>query len=100
MRMTGRLRSIAPAALAAILVIGGFAPALAASSQKRAPVKRAPALKQPQTPFSQGYQKGYNEGFAQGETDWSNSARRDFRRSDRFQQRDPGSSEEHGKGYE
>jgi len=100
MRMMGRLRTIAPAVLAAILVIGGFAPALAASTQRRAPAKRAPALKQPQTPFSQGYQKGYDEGFPQGETDWSNSARRDFRRSDRFQQRDPGSSEEYGKGYE
>jgi hypothetical protein len=100
MRMAVRLRSFAPAALVAILVIGGVAPALAASSQKRAPVKRAPALRQPQTPFSQGYQKGYDEGFAQGATDWSNSSRRDFRGSDIFQQRDPGSSEEYGKGYE
>ena len=100
MKTAGRLRSLAPAVLAAFLVISGFAPALAASSQKRAPVKRAPAPKQPQTPFSQGYQKGYDEGFAQGATDWSNSARRDFRHSDRFQQHDPGSSEEYGKGYE
>ena len=100
MRMEGRLRSFAPAALAAFLVIGGFAPALAAISQKRAPVKRAPAPKQPQTPFTQGYQKGYDEGFAQGAVDWSNSGRRDFRNSDKFQQRDPGSSEEYSKGYE
>ena len=100
MRMAVGLKSFAPTALAVILVIGGFAPALAASTQKRAPVKRAPTLKQQQTPFSQGYQKGYNEGFAQGETDWSNSSRRDFHNSDKFQQRDPGSSEEYGKGYE
>ncbi|PYT03992.1 MAG: hypothetical protein DMF60_16690 [Acidobacteria bacterium] len=100
MRMAVGLKSFAPAALAAILVTGGFAPALAASTQKRAPVKRAPTLKQQQTPFSQGYQKGYNEGFAQGETDWSNSSRRDFHNSDKFQQRDPVSSEEYGKGYE
>lgn len=100
MRMGGRLRSFAPAALAALLVTGALAPALAASSQKRAPVKRVPAPKQPQTPFTQGYQKGYGEGFGQGETDWSNSSRPDFRRSDRFQQRDPGSSEEYGRGYE
>src|SRR5437762_10713767 len=100
MRIAVCLRSFAPTALAVILVTGGFAPALAASTQKRAPVKRAPTLKQQQTPFSQGYQKGYNEGFAQRESDWSNSSRRDFHNSDTFQQRDPGSSEEHGKGYE
>src|ERR1700694_3323428 len=100
MRMAVGLKSFAPAALAAILVIGGFAPALAAISQKRAPVKRSTAPKQPQTPFTQGYQKGYDEGFAQGATDWSNSGRRDFRNSDKFLQRDPGSSEEYSKGYE
>lgn len=100
--MVRRLRTFVPAALVAILVIAGLVPASAASSQKRAPqpVKRAPAPKQPQTPFGQGYEKGYTEGFAQGEADWSNSARQDFRRSDRWQQRDQSSSEEYGKGYE
>jgi len=52
-------------------------------------------LKQPATPYAQGYQKGYADGFAQGETDWSNNARPDFRRSDKWQQHDAGSSEEY-----
>jgi outer membrane lipoprotein SlyB len=86
--------------MAIILCVTGLVPALTAPSQKRAPVKKAAPLKQPPSPFSQGYQKGYADGFAQGEADWSSSARRDFRRSDKWQQRDTGASEEFGQGYE
>ncbi len=101
MRFTGKLRRFVPTALAVILVIVGFAPASAAYAQKKkAPVRRAPVLKQPATPDAQGYQKGYADGFAQGETDWSNNARPDFRRSDKWQQHDAGSSEEYRMGYE
>lgn len=101
MRFAGRLRSFVPAALAAILVIAGCAPASAAYAQRRpAPVRKAPVLRQPATPYGQGYQKGYTDGFAQGEADWSNSTRPDFRRSDKWQQRDAGSSEEYRLGYE
>lgn len=100
MRIVGRLRSFAPAALAAILVIGGCAPGAAYAQKKPAPAKKAPVLKQPATPYGQGYQKGYTDGFAQGEADWSNNTRADFRGSDKWQQRDPGSSEEYRLGYE
>jgi outer membrane lipoprotein SlyB len=44
--------------------------------------------------------KGYNDGFAQGEADWTGSAPRDFRRSDRWQQRDTTTTEEYRQGYE
>ena len=97
--MTVRLKTLAVGSLVAVLMIAGLAPA-SASAQKRVPARRAPQLQQPQTPFSQGYVKGYNEGFTQGETDWSNNLPRDFQRSDRWQQRDVGSSEEHRQGYE
>jgi hypothetical protein len=103
MRFTGQIRSIAPSALIAVLVIAGCAPASSAYAQKKkapAPAKKAPVLKQPATPYGQGYQKGYSEGFAQGETDWSNNARPDYRRSDKWQQRDAGSSDEYRLGYE
>jgi hypothetical protein len=101
MRFAGQLRRFVPTALVAILVIVGCTPASAAYAQKKkAPVKRAPVLKQPATPYGQGYQKGYTDGFAQGETDWSNNTRPDFRRSDKWQQRDAGSSEEYRLGYE
>ena len=101
MRFAGHLRRFVPTALVAILVIVGCAPASVAYAQKKkAPVKRAPVLKQPATPYAQGYQKGYNDGFAQGEADWSNNARPDFRRSDKWQQHDAGSSEEYRLGYE
>jgi outer membrane lipoprotein SlyB len=101
MRFAGQLKRFVPTALAVILVIAGCAPGSAVYAQKKkAPVKRAPVLKQPATPYGQGYQKGYAEGFAQGETDWSNNTRPDFRRSDRWQQRDAGSSEEYRQGYE
>jgi len=82
-------------------MIAGCAPASAAYAQKKAaPAKKAPVLKQPATPYGQGYQKGYTDGFAQGETDWSNNTRPDYRRSDKWQQRDAGPSEEHRLGYE
>jgi hypothetical protein len=101
MRFAGELRRFVPTALAVILVIVGCAPGFAAYAQKKkAPVKRAPVLKQPATPFAQGYQRGYTDGFVQGEADWSNSARPDFRRSDKWQQRDGGSSEEYRQGYD
>jgi hypothetical protein len=101
MRFTGQLRRFVPTALVAILVIVGCTPASAAYAQKKkAPAKKAPVLKQPATPYGQGYQKGYTDGFAQGETDWSNNTRPDFRRSDKWQQRDAGSSEEYRLGYE
>jgi len=101
MRFAGKLTRFVPTALAVILVIVGFAPASAAYAQKKkAPVRRAPVLKQPATPYAQGYQKGYADGFAQGETDWSNNGRPDFRRSDKWQQHDAGSSEEYRMGYE
>ena len=84
MRFAGKLRRFVPTALAVILVIVGCAPASAAYAQKKkAPVRRAPVLKQPATPYGQGYQKGYADGFAQGEADWSNNTRPDFRRSDK-----------------
>jgi len=101
MRLAGRLRSFVPAALAAILVIAGCAPGSAAYAQRKpAPAKRAPVLRQPATPYGQGYQKGYAAGFAQGEADWSNNTRPDFRRSENWQQRDRESSEEYRLGYE
>ena len=101
MRFAGHLRRFVPTALVAILVIVGCSPASAASAQKKkAPVKRAPVLKQPATPYGQGYQKGYADGFAQGEADWSNNTRPDFRRSDKWQQHDAGSSDEYRMGYE
>ena len=101
MRFAGHLRRFAPTALVAVLVIVGCAPASAVYAQKKkAPVKRAPVLKQPATPYAQGYQKGYTDGFAQGQADWSNNARPDFRRSDKWQQHDAGSSEEYRMGYE
>ncbi len=97
MRFSGQWKKLVPATLVAILVIAGCAPAYA---QRRAPARRAPVLKQPATPYGQGYQKGYADGFAQGETDWSNNTRPDFRRSDKWQQRDGGSSEEYRLGWE
>ena len=101
MKLEGRFRSFAPAALAAILVIAGCAPSFAAHPQKKsAPAKKPPVMKQPATPYGQGYQKGYTDGFAQGEADWSNNTRPDYRRSDKWQQRDGGSSEEYRLGYE
>lgn len=89
-----------PSALIALLVITSFDPA--AFAQKRSTAaKRAPAAKAvPATPFTQGYQRGYSDGFTQGEIDWSNNQQRDFRRSDRWQQRDGGTSEEYRQGYE
>jgi hypothetical protein len=101
MRFAGRLRSFVPTALAVVLVIAGCTPAsLAYAQKKKAPVRKAPVLKQPATPYGQGYQKGYTDGFVQGEADWSNNTRPDFRRSDKWQQHDAGSSEEYRLGYE
>lgn len=101
MRFEGRLRSVVPIALAAVLVIAGCAPAYAQKKKAPAPAKKAaPVLKQPATPYGQGYQKGYTDGFTQGEADWSNNTRPDFHRSDKWQQRDTGSSDEYRLGYE
>lgn len=94
-----RTKTLVPAALIALLVVTGFAPA-AAYSQRRTS-KRAPAAaKAPLSPFAQSYAKGYTDGFAQGATDWSNNLPKDFHRSDKWQQRDTGSSEESRQGYE
>ena len=105
MRSAGLFRSFVPAALAAVMVIGGCAPFSTAYAQKKAALKKTPAakppvLKKPATPFGQGYEKGYSEGFAQGEVDWRNNARPDFRRSESWQRHDPGSSDEYRIGYE
>lgn len=93
-------RTLVSSALIALMVITGFAPA-AQSAQRRTSqaAKRTAPAKAVQAPFNQGYQKGYDEGFAQGASDWSNSAPRDFRRSDRWQQR-ANTSEEYRQGYE
>ena len=99
MTMVEKLRRFAPVALVAVLIITGLAPS-AGYAQRRTTSSRRTAQPKPQTPFSQGYLKGYNDGFAQGEADWSNSATRDFRRSDRWQQRDSTTSEEYRQGYE
>jgi hypothetical protein len=94
-------RTFVPGVLIALLVFTGFAP-MATSAQRKTsqPAKRATQTKQPQTPFNQGYQKGYDDGFAQGGFDWNNNAPRDFRRSDRWQQRNANTSEEYRQGYE
>jgi len=98
-RTAGRIRKIAPGALAALLVIAAVGPAT--YSQKRAPAKHAPVAKAlPATPFTQSYQKGYNDGFMQGEADWSRRTAHDYRSSDKWQQRDQGTSEEIKQGYE
>lgn len=100
-RVIGLLKAFAPGALACALVIGAVPPASMAYLQKRRPVaKPSPQLKQPQSPYNQSYQKGYSEGFTQGETDWTGRAAHDYRRSDRWQQRDQGTSEEVKQGYE
>jgi hypothetical protein len=98
--MAGRLRNFVTAALAAVIVVLMLAPFSMVYSQRRSSAKRAPQLKQPPTPFNQGYQKAYNEGFTQGEADWSANLPRDFRRSEVWQRRDLGSSEEYRQGYE
>jgi hypothetical protein len=86
--------------LIALMVITGFAPSAQSAQRRTSPAaKRSTPAKPVQTPFNQGYQKGYDDGFAQGESDWGNSAPRDFRRSDRWQQR-ANTSEEYRQGYE
>lgn len=99
-RMAGRLGIFAAAATAAVIVILMLAPFSMLYAQRRSSTRRAPQLTQPPTPFNQGYQKGYGEGFAQGETDWTTSLPRDFRRSETWQRHDVGSSEEYRQGYE
>ncbi|HSE36147.1 MAG TPA: hypothetical protein VLG74_02525 [Blastocatellia bacterium] len=101
MILEGRFRSFLPAALIAMLVFAWCAPVRAVNAQRKpAPAKKASAPKQPATPYGRGYQEGYTDGFAQGEADWSNNTRPDFRRSDKWQQRQDGSSAEHRLGYE
>ena len=105
MRFVGVWRIFAPGALVAVLITVACMPASAVYAQKKVPAKKGPGakppvLKQPATPYGRGYQKGYTDGFAQGETDWSNNTRPDFRRSENWQQRDAGSSEEYRLGYE
>lgn len=101
MRLKRGFRSIVPAVIVAVMVIVGSAPGSAAYGQRRrAPAKKAPVLKQPATPFTLGYQRGYSDGFAQGEADWNSNWRPDFRRSDKWLQRNEGTSEEHRSGWE
>jgi len=89
--------------VAVSLIIGGM-PVFEAYGQKKPPAKKAPAktavTKQPTTPYGLGYQKGYSVGFAQGEADWRSNATPDFRRSDKWQHRDAGSSSDFRMGYE
>lgn len=100
MSITMQRRTLVSSVLIALMVITGFAPAAQSAQRKTTPAaKRATPAKAVQTPFNQGYQKGYDEGFAQGESDWGNSAPRDFRRSDRWQQR-ANTSEEYRQGFE
>lgn len=99
MRFSGWIKKTIPTVLVALLTITISSPAVFAQ-RKKAPAKKAPVAKQPATPYSQGYHSGYSDGFTQGETDWSNRARADFRRSDKFQQRDTSSSEDFRIGYE
>lgn len=98
MRIAVQRRTFLASVLVALMVVTGLAPA-AMSAQRRSSTKRATPVKQ-QTPFNQGYQKGYDDGFVQGESDWSKSAPRDFRRSDRWQQHNGSTSEEYRQGYE
>jgi hypothetical protein len=101
MILEGRLKGFVPTALIAVLILAWCVPVPAMNAQRKpAPAKKAPVLKQPATPYGQGYQKGYTDGFAQGEADWSNNTRPDFRRSEKWQQRDDGSSAEYRLGYE
>lgn len=100
MTMLERLRRFAPVALVAVLIVTGLVPSAGYAQQRRTTSSRRAAPPKPQSPFSQGYLKGYNDGFAQGEADWTGSAPRDFRRSDRWQQRDSTTSEEYRQGYE
>jgi len=88
-----------PTALVVLLTITMTSPAVFAQ-RKKAPVKKAPVATKPATPYSQGYRSGYSDGFTQGETDWINRARPDFRRTDKFQQRDTSSSGDFRIGYE
>jgi hypothetical protein len=94
-------RAFMSSVLMALMVITGFAPAANSAQRRTSRTAKPPTpARQVQTPFNQGYQKGYDDGFAQGESDWSNSAPRDFRRSDRWQQHNATTSEEYRQGYE
>ena len=99
MTMVDKLRRFAPVVLVVVLIITGLAPTLAVAQRRTTTSKRTSQAK-PQSPYSQGYLKGYNDGFTQGEADWNSHAPRDFRRSDRWQQRDSTASEEYRQGYE
>ncbi|HKA18057.1 MAG TPA: hypothetical protein VKN18_07035 [Blastocatellia bacterium] len=104
MILASRVESYVPKGLVAALLIICLAPVFEAYAQKKAPAKKIPAktavTKQPTTPYGLGYQKGYSDGFAQGEADWRSNARPDFRRSDKWQQRDSGSSDDYRIGYD
>ena len=98
------VRRFVPIGLVAVLLIFCVAPVFEAYGQQKAPTKKMPAktavAKHPTTPYELGYQKGYNDGFAQGAADWRSNARPDFRRSDKWQHRDPGASDDHRLGYD
>src|ERR1044071_7308006 len=100
-RTAARLNTVVFGGLIGVfLLMSGFAPV--ASAQKRASqtARRSPQLKTPQTRFNQAYQKGYGNGLAQGAADWSANVPRGFRGSERWRQRDAGSSEEYRQGYD
>src|SRR5262245_30150113 len=99
-RTAARLNTVALGGLIGVLLISGFVPVASAQRRASQTARRSPQLKTPPTPFNQGYLKGYGEGFAQGESDWSANPPRDFRGSDRWRQRDAGSSEEYRQGYD
>ena len=98
------VRRVVPVGLVAVLLIICSAPGFEAYGQQKAPTKKMPAKKtvasHPTTPYGLGYQKGYSDGFAQGETDWRSNAKPDFRRSDKWQHRDGGSSNDYRMGYD
>jgi len=95
-----RSRSIVTAGLAALLVVGGLAPAVYSQQRRRpAPLKTVSV-------YGQGYQKGYADGFAQGTGDWTRGVPRDWQSSAGFAQRENSynprlsSSQEYTQGYE
>ena len=98
------VRRSVPIGLVAVLLIFCVAPVFEAYGQQKAPTKKVPAktsvAKHPTTPYGLGYQKGYSDGFAQGENDWRSNVKPDFRRSDKWQQRDGGSSNDYRMGYD
>ena len=94
-------KRVLPLFTAAVLIVGGFAfSTTEAVAQRRTARRTTPSI------YAQAYQKGYGSGFTQGQTDWRNSAPRDFERSTAYQDRaryfDPnlGHLQQYGEGYQ